>query len=123
VIEKDGVFRNLVEAGFCARIPSILLTGLGYPSVACRALVALLRRHLCIPVMGLFDFNPHGADILMCYKTASARLGIESVLHTVPDMHWIGTACSAAPVRCRGVWSAGALPVCLCLRRFAQVRY
>jgi hypothetical protein len=118
------------------------ITGLGYPSLACRAFVCQLHSALCHPdactehgaapassfaidpsvsfeahseagalastpssastttttacdansvlVAGVFDYNPHGADILMCYKFGSVRAGLESFLHTVPHMQWIG---------------------------------
>ncbi len=112
------------------------ITGLGYPSLACRALVCQLQSALShadaatehgatasspspssapttdfelfsdemaalssppapdvqsVVVAGVFDYNPHGADILMCYKFGSVRAGLESALYTVPDMRWIGT--------------------------------
>ncbi len=83
----------------------VQITGIGYPPLAVRALVSQLYTSLSarsslagnpaltsITVAGLFDYNPHGADILLCYKFGSARFGLESALHTVPTIRWIGKA-------------------------------
>ncbi|CAN0446311.1 unnamed protein product, partial [Discosporangium mesarthrocarpum] len=79
VIEKDGIFNRLVEdgfynrfvvdrcttppppiLGFYSRIPSILITGRGFPALAVRACVHRLAKALHLPVYGLADCNPFG---------------------------------------------------------------
>jgi DNA topoisomerase VI subunit A len=46
VIEKQGIFARLVEDNFFRNVPSILVCGRGYPSVATRAMVFLMAEQL-----------------------------------------------------------------------------
>ena len=89
VVEKDGIFRRLVEDRFFERYPCVLVTGMGVPDIATRALVHKLRGSLDVPVYGLVDWNSWGVGVLLCYKVGSARLGLEAVRYTV-DVKWIG---------------------------------
>ena len=105
VVEKDGIFRRLVEDRFFERYPCVLVTGMGVPDIATRALVHKLRGSLDVPVYGLVDWNSWGVGVLLCYKVGSARLGLEAVRYTV-DVKWIGLRSSQVdrlelPASCR----------------------
>jgi len=54
-----------------------------------RAIVKKLVDQLGIPVVGLFDYNPHGVRILLTYKFGSTRMGLEAHAYAV-DMKWLG---------------------------------
>ncbi|KAL4087181.1 hypothetical protein PRIC1_013078 [Phytophthora ramorum] len=89
VVEKDGIFNRLREDKFFEKIPSILVTGRGFPDLATRMFVSLLSHALGIPVLGLCDCNPFGLSILLTYKLGSARMPLESLQYAV-DIKWIG---------------------------------
>ena len=77
VIEKYGIFCRLVEERFFQKIPSVLICGKGYPSIATRALVAITADKLKLPVLGLADYNPHGLALLLTYRNGSIRSALE----------------------------------------------
>lgn len=104
VVEKDGVFRRLVEERFYDTYACILVTGVGVPDMPTRACVAHLERELQIPVYALVDWNPWGLAIVLCYKLGSARLGTEAKRYTV-DVKWLGLR--ASQVARLGVGQAG----------------
>ncbi|KAK1945257.1 Meiotic recombination protein SPO11 [Phytophthora citrophthora] len=56
-------------------VPSILITGRGFPDLA----TSLLSNALNIPVLGLCDCNPFGLSIMLTYKLGSARMPLESL--------------------------------------------
>ena len=87
VVEKEGIFRRLVEDHFCDRIPCVLITGLGYPPEYVRALVSKASTTLRVPVYGLFDYGPHGIAQHLVYKLGSRGLGAR---YAVPSMQYIG---------------------------------
>jgi len=89
VVEKDGVFRRLVEDRFYERYPCVLVTGCGVPDLPTRACVHRLRQSLKLPVYGLVDWNVWGLGILLTYKLGSARLGLEAHQFAV-DAAWLG---------------------------------
>ncbi|CAH0476537.1 unnamed protein product [Peronospora belbahrii] len=95
VIEKDGIFNRLREDRFFEAIPSILITGRGFPDLATRMFVSLLSRVFGIPVFGLCDCNPFGLSIMLTYKLGSARMPLES-LQCAIDIKWIGLRPSQA---------------------------
>jgi meiotic recombination protein SPO11 len=64
VVEKEGVYQRLVEDGFCASRPCVLVTSRGFPDLATRAFVAALHDDLDLPVLGLADCNPFGVSVL-----------------------------------------------------------
>lgn len=47
------------------RVPSVLITGQGFPPLAVRACVFRLAQALCIPTIGLVDCNPFGEACIM----------------------------------------------------------
>lgn len=67
----------------------MLVTGCGYPPLSVRAVVKSLATQLNLPVLGLFDYNPHGVQIMLTYKFGSVRMGMESHAYTV-DLKWMG---------------------------------
>ncbi|KAJ1452878.1 Spo11/DNA topoisomerase VI subunit A [Pelagophyceae sp. CCMP2097] len=89
VVEKDGIFRRLVDDGYFARRKCILVTGCGVPDVATRACVAQLRAALRVPVYGLVDWNPYGAGILAVFKRGS-RFGVTAEQQYAVDVRWLG---------------------------------
>lgn len=72
VVEKEAVFGRLVAAGLASRVPSVLVTGRGYPDHATRAFAAGLRRAFDVPAFGLCDCDPDGLRILLCYARGSS---------------------------------------------------
>ncbi len=89
VVEKDAVFTYLCGQRLWDSLPCILVTGCGYPALSVRALVRSLSTQLALPVLGLFDYNPHGVQILLTYKLGSVRMGLEGHAYTV-DLQWLG---------------------------------
>lgn len=89
VIEKDGIFNRLREDKFYDLVPSILITGKGFPDLATRVFVSLLSKALRIPVLGVCDCNPFGLSIMLTYKLGSARMPLESLQYAV-DVKWVG---------------------------------
>ncbi|KAE8911147.1 hypothetical protein PF003_g4306 [Phytophthora fragariae] len=80
---------SLREDKFYEMVPSILITGRGFPDLATRVFVSLLSHALKIPVLGLCDCNPFGLSIMLTYKLGSARMPLESLEYAV-DIKWIG---------------------------------
>eukprot|EP01080_Neovahlkampfia_damariscottae_P004319 gene4319-7675_t len=91
VIEKDGVFKRLLEDEIFNTIPCIIITGCGFPDLATRMIVKRLNdQYNHIPIIGIFDYNPFGVSILYSYMYGSFNHGLESYKYTIPSMHWIG---------------------------------
>ncbi len=90
VVEKEAVFQRLLKANIHERFNCILLTGQGYPSLAVRKLLQKLIRLLNISAYGLFDFNPHGVEILLTYMFGSVNLSTESFKYSCNSLKWIG---------------------------------
>ena len=90
VVEKDAVFTYLCGQRIWDTLPCIIITGCGYPPLSVRATVKRLADQLSVPVVGLFDYNPHGVRILLTYKFGSARMGLESHAYAVDNIHWLG---------------------------------
>ncbi|POM61657.1 Topoisomerase acting in meiosis [Phytophthora palmivora] len=78
-----------VEDKFFEMVPSVLITGRGFPDLATRIFVSLLSRALEIPVLGICDCNPFGLSIMLTYKLGSARMPLESLQYAV-DIKWVG---------------------------------
>ena len=89
VVEKDAVFTYLCGQRIWDSLPCILVTGCGYPPLSVRAVVKQLSNDLSLPVLGLFDYNPHGVRILLTYKYGSTRMGLEAHAYAV-DIKWLG---------------------------------
>lgn len=77
VVEKECIFRRLVEDGFWRGEgggglgPCLLLTGCGFPDLATRALLWHIHDALPhVPIFGLSDWNPYGMAIMMCARSS-----------------------------------------------------
>jgi meiotic recombination protein SPO11 len=90
VIEKEGVYNRLSEDRFFERIPSILVTGKGFPDLATRALVKTLHGKLQLPVFGICDCNPFGIGVLHTYQVGSKRIGIDGGDRYGVPIQWMG---------------------------------
>lgn len=89
VVEKDAVFKTLCESVVWNEVPCILITGRGYPGLAVREIVSRCEEQFKLPVLGLFDYNPHGLQILLTYRFGSARMGLEGIQYTC-NIQWLG---------------------------------
>jgi hypothetical protein len=89
VVEKDAIFQRLLEDRFHVRVPSVLVTGKGFPSLATRAFVHKLYCSLNIPVLGIADYNYSGVQLLLSYKVGSQTNPYEAQLYPVP-LKWVG---------------------------------
>lgn len=85
-----AVFQRLVEDGLCHHVPCVLITGRGYPDVATRAVVHTLATTLRVPVLGVCDWNPHGLDLLLVYKSGSRNTALDDGAFTTPQLKWLG---------------------------------
>jgi meiotic recombination protein SPO11 len=90
VVEKEAVFQRIHQSNIPNILNCILITGQGYPPIGVRKLLQRLIKLLNIPAFGLFDFNPHGADILLTYMFGSVRMGTESYNYSCNSIRWIG---------------------------------
>ena len=90
MVEKDAVFTYLCGQRIWDTLPCIVITGCGYPPLSVRATVKKLACQLSVPVVGLFDYNPHGLRILLTYKFGSMRMGLESHAFAVDNICWLG---------------------------------
>lgn len=74
VVEKEAVFNDLVQN--TEKIENslgqgvLIVTGKGYP---CKNTLLFLRLAEGIPILGLFDCDPHGLSIYAVYKYGSKR--------------------------------------------------
>jgi meiotic recombination protein SPO11 len=89
VIEKETVFHRLVNDNFVERLPCVLVTSCGMPTVATRMLVRVLVDSLGVRAFALTDYNPWGLQIFLIYKLGSATFGLEHAA-CCPSLHWIG---------------------------------
>ena len=89
VVEKDAIFTYLCGQRIWDTLPCIVVTGCGYPPLSVRAVVKQLATQLSLPVVGLFDYNPHGLRILLTYKFGSTRMGLEAHAYAT-DVKWLG---------------------------------
>jgi len=90
VCEKEGVYTRLSEDKFFQSIPSILVTGKGFPDIATRALVFVLWKLLKIPVYGLADCNPFGLAVLQTYFRGGKRNQVDGGERYHVPIQWVG---------------------------------
>ncbi|XP_058122359.1 meiotic recombination protein SPO11 [Anopheles ziemanni] len=92
VVEKDTVFKRLLEDGimekFCNRL--LLITGKGYPDISTRLLLKKISICTNVPICGLMDADPHGIEIFCVYKFGSLAMAYQQQSLAVPIMRWIG---------------------------------
>ncbi|KAL4859304.1 Meiotic recombination protein SPO11-2 [Chlorella vulgaris] len=95
VVEKDAVFQRLAQQRFFDRVPCVLVTGKGVPDLATRAFLSCLSACFPgLPLLGLVDWNPSGANILCIYRFGSHRMGLESPHYALPTLGWLGARSS-----------------------------
>lgn len=91
VIEKETVFRKLIELNLIDKVHCILITGRGYPDVATRCFLKHLSDSFgALPVYALVDCNPDGLQILAQYKVGSARARKFGDPFLVRRIAWLG---------------------------------
>ncbi|KEG11133.1 putative meiotic recombination protein spo11 [Trypanosoma grayi] len=90
VVEKHAVFFRLMEERIFERVPCVLLTSHGFPTVAARTLLANMHRAVPhLPVVALVDYNPSGLAILQQYKLGAGAMQ-ENRYAAVHALHWLG---------------------------------
>ena len=73
------MFNPLCYSGIHHRIPCVIISGFGQPSIECRLFVKLVQKSLLdVPIFALVDCNPYGIDIFKVYKYGSMRLAFMS---------------------------------------------
>ena len=89
VVEKDSVFRRLVDDRFAGALPCVLVTACGFPDLATRALVRKVTAALGLRAFALTDYNPHGLALMLAYKHGTDALGLERDA-SCPSLEWLG---------------------------------
>ncbi|CAM6084838.1 unnamed protein product [Calypogeia fissa] len=98
VVEKEAIFQRLAEDRFFMMVPSIIITGKGYPDLATRVVLHSLHKHFpSLPIMALVDWNPAGLAIICTYKFGSMTMGLESPRY-VCDVKWLGLRSKDIPL-------------------------
>mmetsp|Transcript_44282 Transcript_44282/g.111573 ORF Transcript_44282/g.111573 Transcript_44282/m.111573 type:complete len:201 (+) Transcript_44282:347-949(+) len=92
LVEKETVFSRCIDNSFHTKHNCIVITGKGYPDDATRLFLRQLSFKLRLPVLGLFDGDPYGFDILCTYAVGSAakRGCAFEKLYTTPWIRWVG---------------------------------
>ncbi|KFB41705.1 AGAP010898-PA-like protein [Anopheles sinensis] len=92
VVEKDTVFKRLLEDGIMEKFSNrvLLITGKGYPDISTRLLLKKISICTDVPICGLMDADPHGIEILCVYKFGSLAMAYQQQSLAVPIMRWIG---------------------------------
>ncbi|XP_058065682.1 meiotic recombination protein SPO11 [Anopheles bellator] len=92
VVEKDTVFKRLLEDGIVETFANtvLLVTAKGYPDVSTRLLLRKIVESADIPVCGLMDADPHGMEIFCVYKFGSLAMAHRQQPLAIPTMRWIG---------------------------------
>lgn len=86
VIEKEGIYKRLVEDGVWHKHNCILITGKGFPDWATRACVhALHTKWPHLPVYGLADCDPYGIAVLQCYARGMAAAAATPSTSSAPS--------------------------------------
>lgn len=69
----------------------LTLKAKGYPDLATRQFLRTIVDvpDFKAPILGLFDYDPYGIDILKCYRVGS-KVSIGEKALAIPTMKWIG---------------------------------
>ncbi|GBC26340.2 meiotic recombination protein SPO11-like [Rhizophagus irregularis DAOM 181602=DAOM 197198] len=102
VIEKEATFQYILSSKMHEQFgPCILITGKGYPDIATRQLVknlSDLRRpdetYPFLQILGFFDNDPYGIEILCVYKFGSLTMSFDNENLATPGIKWLGLHCS-----------------------------
>ncbi|CAH8837455.1 unnamed protein product [Trichobilharzia szidati] len=70
IIEKDTIFQKLLNENFYEKFkPCLLVTAKGYPDLLTRKFLAQLTHiYSRMPIIGIFDADPHGLNVYCTYK-------------------------------------------------------
>jgi len=95
IVEKDAIFRRLVEDKVFKWIRNVVVvTGCGYPSVITRYVIhQIADRYPKARLFALCDFNIFGFQIMSTYKNGSVELSKHSIQHLsfIGDrLEWLG---------------------------------
>ena len=92
IVEKDAVFNRLCTERVFETLPCVLATAKGFPDIATRKFLHLLRRTLSddTQFFGLVDWNPHGAWILSTYANGCKASDADAREFKLPNLTWIG---------------------------------
>ncbi|KAI7777748.1 hypothetical protein LA080_003095 [Diaporthe eres] len=93
VIEKEATFRTLAASQYwrhCIHGQGTMITGKGYADLATLEFLNLIHSaRPLLPILGVFDCDPHGIEIMRTYKYGSQRLSHEENTR-VPGLQWLG---------------------------------
>ena len=96
VVEKDAVFNRLCAERIFEKLPCVIVTAKGFPDLATRKFLYLLRcaledddRGNEAQFFGLVDWNPSGCWILSTYSVGNASSSMDVSEFVVP-LTWIG---------------------------------
>nr|XP_029714021.1 meiotic recombination protein SPO11-like [Aedes albopictus] len=92
IVEKDTVFRRLLDDGVLTRLSRkiIIVTSKGYPDVGTRLLLKKIWDKCRIPMYALVDADPFGVEIYCVYKFGSLALSHQASQLAVPQIQWLG---------------------------------
>ena len=97
VVEKETVFRRLVELKIADRAQAIVVTARGFPDRATRCFLrALADAFPTLPFHGLVDCNPDGIQILSQYKFGPKNPKQGDQDCAVSRLSWLGILPSEA---------------------------
>ncbi|QDZ25609.1 topoisomerase [Chloropicon primus] len=96
VIEKETIFKTLIEEGLVDKLHVILVTAKGYPDIATKCFLKCLSEAFPnLPVHCLVDCNPEGLQILANYKFGSSNCKAGDPF-LLPGLSWLGILPSEA---------------------------
>lgn len=94
VIEKDCVLQKILnqedKTNFVRDYKVILFTAKGYPDITSRAFLNFLSTKLSIPLLAITDADPHGLEIVCCYKFGGYSTAYEAPYVVMPHIKWLG---------------------------------
>ncbi|XP_053686922.1 meiotic recombination protein SPO11 isoform X2 [Sabethes cyaneus] len=88
IVEKDTVFRRLLDDGVLVRLTKRVSKG--YPDVGTRLLLKKIWNLYQTPMYALVDADPYGIEIYCVYKFGSLTLSHQSHSLAVPTIQWLG---------------------------------
>ncbi|KAI6229516.1 TP6A-N domain-containing protein [Aphelenchoides besseyi] len=91
VVEKDSMFRSLIDNGFFEHLPDVLLvTARGFPDFSTRYFLRWLLDMRPIPLFVLVDYDPFGFHIFMEYRYGNPKTMVESGDILLPEAQLFG---------------------------------
>ena len=91
VVEKESTFNELTTRSKVQdELDCIVISGQGYSTSQTKQMVHLIHIMIGIPVLGLFDGDPCGIDIMLGYRYNTRSMAYDSVNLATPALRWIG---------------------------------